>query len=248
MQVTLLNPIARSIILICATTTSSAHALDICPNKASRHTIHSVLSELLNQTDNSSHLWGTIVNSDGTVCAVTQTEGVANSPQSNSRLIAAQKANTANTYSLPSFALSTANLHHATQHGGALFGLYEVSSTDIAVHLNNTSSYGTVNDPMIGDKVSSHNVSGGGLALYDSAGILVGALGISGDSPCTNHHIAWKIRHKLSLDFVPAGPSSNQDDQIIYTSEGSARFDHPDCGRSEKALIAYLPNTQPIIK
>ena len=42
-----------------------------------------------------------------------------------SRVISAQKANTANAFSLPALALSTANLYTAVQPGGSLFGLQE---------------------------------------------------------------------------------------------------------------------------
>ncbi len=42
---------------------------------------------------------------------------------SGSRVIPAQKANTANAFSLPALALSTANSYSATQPGGSLFGL-----------------------------------------------------------------------------------------------------------------------------
>ncbi len=50
-----------------------------------------------------------------------------------SRAISAQKANTANDFSLDGFALSTANLYSATQPGGSLFGLQESNpvNTDV---------------------------------------------------------------------------------------------------------------------
>ena len=41
------------------------------------------------------------------------------------------------------------------------------------------------------------NVFGGGLALYDAAGTLVGGLGVSGDSSCADHNIAWRTRNTL---------------------------------------------------
>ena len=46
---------------------------------------------------------------------------------------------------------------------------------------------------------------GGGLALYNSNGTLVGAIGVSGDTSCADHNIAWRARHNLNMDFVPAG-------------------------------------------
>jgi hypothetical protein len=50
-----------------------------------------------------------------------------------SRAISAQKANTANAFSLPEFALSSANLHQATQDGGSLYGLQESNPIDVSV-------------------------------------------------------------------------------------------------------------------
>lgn len=49
---------------------------------------------------------------------------------------------------------------------------------------------------------------GGGLALYNSTGALIGAIGVSGDSSCADHNIAWRTRHALFLDYVPAGVST----------------------------------------
>ena len=39
------------------------------------------------------------------------------------------------------------------------------------------------------------NVFGGGLALYDARGQLLGAIGVSGDSSCADHNIAWRTRN-----------------------------------------------------
>jgi len=49
------------------------------------------------------------------------------------------------------------------------------------------------------------NLFGGGLALYNSQGVLVGALGVSEDSSCADHNIAWRTHHSLNLDVVPGG-------------------------------------------
>jgi uncharacterized protein GlcG (DUF336 family) len=76
--------------------------------------------------------------------------------------------------------------------------------------------YGSTEDPMLGYKIGGVNVFGGGLALYDKTGKLVGAIGVSGDSSCADHNIAWKVRHRLELNYVPDGVSSTNDDNIIY--------------------------------
>jgi len=68
---------------------------------------------------------------------------------------------------------------------------------------------------MVGKKVGGVNVFGGGLALYDSNGTLRGAVGVSGDSSCADHNIAWKLRSALGLDHVPAGVGTHGDDNIV---------------------------------
>ena len=56
-------------------------------------------------------MWGTIVNRDGIVCAVAFTGADRGSQWPGSRVISAQKANTANAFSLPaSFALDSKHL------------------------------------------------------------------------------------------------------------------------------------------
>src|SRR5215510_386444 len=59
-------------------------------------------------------MWGTVVNRDGLVCAVAFTGNDRGDQWPGSRVISAQKANTANAFSLPGLALSTANLYAAT--------------------------------------------------------------------------------------------------------------------------------------
>jgi uncharacterized protein GlcG (DUF336 family) len=166
-------------------------------------------------------MWGSVVNRDGIVCAVAFTGGNRGDQWPGSRVISAQKANTANAFSLPGLALSTANLYTATQPGGSLFGLQLSNpvSTD-AAYGGNPAAYGTAADPMVGTRIGGVNVFGGGLALYNSSGTLLGALGVSGDTSCADHNIAWKARDLLGLDFVPAGVNATADpsrkDNIIF--------------------------------
>src|SRR5207245_8702820 len=132
-------------------------------------------------------------NRDGVVCAIAFTGDDRGSQWPGSRVIAAQKASTANAFSLAKFALSTANLYAAVQPGGSLFGLQESNPVDTSVaYGGNAAQYGLSNDPMVGRKIGGINVFGGGLALYNSAGVLVGGLGVSGDTSCTDHIVAWK--------------------------------------------------------
>jgi uncharacterized protein GlcG (DUF336 family) len=166
-------------------------------------------------------MWGTVVNRDGVVCAVAFTGNHRGDQWPGSRVISAQKANTANAFSLPGLALSTANLFTATQPGGSLFGLQASNPVDTDVaYRGNPAQNGQANDPMIGGRIGGVNVFGGGLALYNSDGTIVGAVGVSGDSSCADHNIAWRTRHNLGLDYVPSAVSVSGDptrpDNIVY--------------------------------
>src|SRR5215212_8003322 len=86
------------------------------------------------------NMWATVVNRDGEVVTVAFSGNDRGDQWPGSRVISAQKANTANAFSLPGLALSTANLYSAVQPGG-------------------------------------------GLALYNSAGKLVGAIGVRATPP-----------------------------------------------------------------
>src|SRR5713101_9974143 len=151
-------------------------------------------------------MWGAVVDRNGLVVAVVFTGATATDQWPGSRVIAAQKANTANAFSLPHLALSTANLYAATQPGGTLFGLQEANPTnDEVAYGGNAANYGTPEDFMVGKRIGGTNVFGGGLPLYNADGKLVGGLGVSGDASGADHNIAWKVRSNLHLDFVPAG-------------------------------------------
>ena len=96
--------------------------------------------------------------------------------------------------------------------GGSLFGLQFSNPVDTSVAYSGKAKYfGHKNDPMIGEKrIGGVNVFGGGLALYNAKGEVVGALGVSGDTSCADHNIAWKTRNALKLDYVPGGVSENK--------------------------------------
>ena len=164
-------------------------------------------------------MWGTIVDRDGVVCAVAFTGADRGEQWPGSRVISAQKASTANAFSLPGLSLSTANLYTATQPGGSLFGLQESNPVETAVaYSGSPNRYGLKNDPMVGGRIGGVNVFGGGLALYDAGGRIVGGLGVSGDTSCADHNIAYRTRNLLQLDYVPAGVSGDplRRDNIIF--------------------------------
>lgn len=178
-------------------------------------------------------MWATIVDRDGNVCAVAFSGRNRGAEWPGSRVISAQKANTANAFSLDSsssssgkgqaagLALSTANLFSAVQPGGSLFGLQESNPVDTSVaYMGPSSDYGTANDPMVGNKIGGVNVFGGGLALYTTNKAIVGGVGVSGDTSCTDHDVAWSVRHNLGLDHLMGvggvAHDPNHPDNIIY--------------------------------
>ena len=198
-------------------------------------------------------MWATVVNRDGVVCAVAFTGDNRGDQWPGSRVISAQKANTANAFSLPGLALSTSNIYTAVQPGGSLAGLQESNPVNVSVaYAGNAANYGRPNDPMVGGKIGGVNIFGGGLALYTAGGQLVGGLGVSGDSSCADHNIAWRVRDSLELDTVPSGVSGDalRPDNIVYdiTSQpgqmpgvSASGWGHPACSAAATAIAANLP-------
>jgi uncharacterized protein GlcG (DUF336 family) len=203
-------------------------------------------------------MWGTVVNRDGLVCAVAFTGNDRGAQWPGSRVISAQKANTANAFSLPGLALSTANLFSAVSPGGSLYGLQHSNPVNTHVaYAGPASRFGAANDPMVGGRIGGVNVFGGGLALYDASGVLVGALGVSGDSSCADHNIAWRTRNNLALDYVPGGVSGDpaRPDNIVYdiTSQlgqqegvSESGWGHPACSAAATGIAAGLPPTRTV--
>jgi hypothetical protein len=222
------------------------------------------------------NMWGTIVAKDGTVCAVAFSGPAYTDQWLASRVISAQKANTANGLSLSNtsppaaslfptgLALSTANLYSAVQPGGSLYGLQfsnPIDPTDAYFQRNGApddpNTYGTVNDPMVGRPIGGVNVFGGGLALY-LHGKRIGGLGVSGDQSCTDHFVAWRVRHILAVggvtldnlyDVKGVSGDNARPDNIIYdikpnpyggTGISAGGFGHPPCVNSN-STPATLP-------
>ena len=186
------------------------------------------------------NMWATLVANDGTVCAVAFSGRKYTDQWLGSRVISAQKANTANDFSLSNgatpgtslfptgLALSTANLYSAVQPGGSLYGLQHSNPVDPEIaYQGNAMWFGTAHDPLVGQRVGGVNVFGGGLALYVSGGKKVGGVGVSGDQSCTDHFVAWRVRNLLNLDHlgtlgVVPGADSAHPDNIIFDIKPAA--------------------------
>jgi uncharacterized protein GlcG (DUF336 family) len=196
--------------------------------------------------------WAAVVDRNGIVCSVVFSGQSATEQWPGSRVIAAEKASTANALSKPDFALSTGNLFFAAQPGQSLYGLTSaVPPNPEAAYGGDPVHFGQVNDPMVGKPIGGIIVFAGGLALYDAHGKIVGGLGVSGDTSCADHVVAWKLRHALNFDGVPAGVAPNSTDNLIFDLQNGSSvsgFGHPQCkgGTPSEQVIAKLPESDPV--
>lgn len=231
--------------LLTASFASHAGPANLCAALPDHATLKAALTAA-RQQDNAGFnldMWGATVARDGTVCAVASTGKSWGDQWPGSRVIAAQKANTANAFGLPGLALATANLYTAVQPGGSLFGLQESNPVNPQVaYSGHASDWGSAKDSLVGQKIGGVNVFGGGLPLYNKAGSIVGAIGVSGDTSCADHFIAWRTRSTLQLDYVPGGVGPGGVDQIAFTGGWS----QPHCkdAAAEDAVVAKLPATR----
>lgn len=182
-------------------------------------------------------MWLTLVNDSGRVCAVVNSLGAGQSATSDiwlgSRVISAQKANTANAFSTPDLSLSTANLYSAVQPGGSLFGLQESNPVDASVaYQGSAADFGTPKDPLVGERIGGINVFGGGLTLYGPTGNKIGAIGVSGDTSCTDHVVAYKVRAQYQDGVALSKTVPGSLDvllQDITNGVSASGFGHPTC-------------------
>jgi len=174
-------------------------------------------------------MWSAIVDRKGVLCSVINTIGdnPGNDPWPGSRSIAIAKASTANDFSNDQLALSTANLYGVTQPGGSLYGL------------NNSNPFNPRFQPQgtgIGFVPGGIITFGGGVALYWNNKV-IGGLGVSGDTSCADHAIAYKMRRNAGFDKIPAGVADGgKTDNIIYSSCPANASNNPTC-------VAGLANT-----
>ena len=231
----------------------------ICSSFPSQSKLQMALENAVNESNGGLgfNMWATLVANDGTVCAVAFSGNQFTDQWLGSRVISAQKANTANDFSLgtdakmPSvsvaqhgLALSTANLFSAVQPGGTLYGLQHSNPVDPEIAYQGSAFlYGTARDPLVGQRVGGVNVFGGGLVLLASGGKKLGGVGVSGDTSCTDHFVAWRVRNTLGLDhFGPSGAAvggvsgdTDRPDNIIFDFNPTANG----------GILNPNPNTDP---
>ncbi len=196
----------------------------------SQSTINAIQKQLLPVTqlpdDNGgifmpNRMWSAVVDREGHLCSVINTNATNGDAWPGSRAIAIAKAETANDFSNSALALSTANIYGPTQPQGSLYGL------------NNSNPFNPFfndpNEPAIGKVPGGIITFGGGVALY-SGGQVIGGLGVSGDTSCADHAIAYRMRHNAGFDKIPGGVGLNGTDNIVYESPvNPADFAQPHC-------------------
>ena len=104
---------------------------------------------------------------------------------------------------------------------------------------------------MKGSKIGGVNVFGGGLALFTTGKKMVGGIGVSGDTSCADHFIAWRLRKNLGLDHLAGVGGISGDpqrpDNIVFdigaNGQSAGGFGHPKCINTgnEKMLPAVQP-------
>jgi len=164
--------------------------------------------------------WAALVNRSGELCGVSVATEDAASAWPAGQALAKAKAYTANAFSTDTTPLSTARLYTLGMPGHSLWGAFGPNAFNPAC-LETPQDAAATQGKICGGTVTV----GGGVALYRNHR-RIGGLGISGDTPCTDHEIAKRIRHVAQLD--PDGGALADD--IQYTVAGGASvFTHPVC-------------------
>jgi uncharacterized protein GlcG (DUF336 family) len=172
-----------------------------------------------------SQMWSAVVDREGILCSVIKIHDA----WPGSRDIAIAKASTANDFSNQKLALSTAMLYGPTQPGGSLYGLNNSNPFNPLFNQQGTG---------LGNAVGGIITFGGGVALY-SGGKVIGGLGVSGDTSCADHVIAYRMRRAAGFDAVPGGVGA---DNIQYYPAGTTittldptQFAQPHCSAKDIA-------------
>ena len=166
-------------------------------------------------------MWGAVVNRDGELCVSVTSTVDPTQVWPGSQAIVKAKGYTANAFSVDILALSTARLYLFVQPGHSLYGLNNSNPFDpqfLAPPAGEGGQKGNIAGGII--------TFGGGVPLYNTAGKIIGGLGVSGDTACADHEVAKRARDLAGLN-PPGGPLA---DEIVYTIvDGPSVFGHPVC-------------------
>lgn len=191
-------------------------------------------------------MWVAVVNRAGEICSSLTSTADPSQVWPGSQAIAKAKAYTANAFSLDQdkdgapyagFPLSTANLYTFTQPGHSLWSLGQSNLWNPDFTAPPTGQGGQGGNQQIAGGLIFF---GGGVALY-KAGKIVGGLGISGDTSCTDHEIAKRVRDLVGMNPT-GGPKA---DDISYSPPDAASpFAHPQCPNTWRNGV-QLQNEKP---
>jgi len=181
-------------------------------------------------------MWAAAVNRSGRLCVLVTSTTDPTQVWPGSQAIAKAKAHTANALSLDTLPLSTALLYTFVQPGHSLFGLNQSNPFDphflVGPYVNGDAGFNQITGGII--------TFGGGVPAY-KGGLIVGAIGVSGDTACADHEIAKRVRDLAGLN--PSG-GPLQDDITYSSADGASVFTHPLCKntlRNGTALGDELP-------
>lgn len=166
-------------------------------------------------------MWAAVVNRDGELCSFATSTADPTLVWPGSQAIAKAKAFTANAFSNDTLPLSTARLYTFVQPGHSLFGLNDSNPFDPRF-LAEPGGLGGGKNQVAGGIITF----GGGVPLYNLGGHITGGLGVSGDTACTDHEIAKRVR-----DLAGMNPSGGPlVDDISYSKvDGASAVTHPLC-------------------
>ena len=175
-------------------------------------------------------MWSAVVDRQGVLCSVIRSDPDA---WPGSRSIAIAKASTANDFSSKTLALSTANLYSFTQPANTNTSAVPAGSL---YGLNNSNPFNPAFQPQgtgVGGVPGGIITFGGGVPLY-SNGQVIGGLGVSGDTACADHAVAYTMRRLAGLNHIPASNLGlNGTDNIIYLDNTKGELPngtkHPHC-------------------
>lgn len=199
------------------------------------------------------NFWGVVVDRDGIVRTVAFSGRNRSSQLPIGRVVTAAKASTVNALSLNNFVISNPQLSGATQRNGLFQDLPDAYPISDVVYRGPTRLFGTRKDPMIGRITGGATALGGGLALFNDDGEIIGAMAIGGEvHPCADHNAVWMMRDALELDNLPTGIgfSPTGDDNIIYDLDengvSASGFGTVECSPEATAISESLPVNFPI--
>lgn len=222
--------LTKAVIVSCvllASMGASAYAENCAglPNEADlRSAMNASASATAGGLFNGARMWAAVVNRDGELCAYVTSTVDPTRVWPGSQAIAKAKAYTANAFSLSTFALSTAILYTFTQPGHSLNSLGQSNLFDSSLLAPPDGTSGGRNQ-IAGGLI----FFGGGVPLYKTTPngkVIIGGLGISSDTSCTDHEIAKRVRNVLNLN--PAG-GATADDIVYSPPDPPSVFAHPVC-------------------